>query len=147
MSDGKIKNQLKIENGLRTNTLNSIDIDIFGNIWIATNVGLSKFDGRRVYTYTKDDGLPTNQIKSLLTDERGFVWFTSFNGLTRFDGKEAITYNEEQGLTKERTWGMSIAKGGPDNIIVIGIQNYHPSNGLNYHRVAILLRSRILNSY
>lgn len=124
LSNGKIKKQLKIEDGLRSNSINNIDIDSFGNVWIATNSGLSKYDGRAIYTYTKDDGLPTNEIKNLITDERGFVWFTSFSGLTRFNGKEAITYNENQGLTKERTWGMSIAKGGPDNLMVIGIQNY-----------------------
>ena len=124
LSNNKIINQLKIDDGLRSNNLSSIDIDLFGNIWIATNSGLSKYDGRTIHTYTKDDGLPTNQIKSLITDDRGFVWFTSFSGLTRFDGKEAITYNEDQGLTKERIWGMSIAKGGPDDLIVIGIQNF-----------------------
>ncbi|MAI86479.1 MAG: hypothetical protein CMF99_04875, partial [Candidatus Marinimicrobia bacterium] len=124
LSDGKIKNQLKIEDGLRSNNLNSIDIDIFGNIWIATNSGITKFDGRSVYTYTKDDGLPSNNIKNLLTDERGFVWFTSYYGLTRFDGKEAITYDEKHGLTKERLFGMEIAKGGPNDLIVIGIRNF-----------------------
>ena len=124
LSNNKIINQLKIDDGLRSNNLSSIDIDLFGNIWIASNAGLSKYDGRIIHTYTKEDGLPTNQIKSLITDDRGFVWFTSFNGLTRFDGKKAVTYDEKHGLTKERVWGMSIAKGGPDNLIVIGIQNY-----------------------
>ena len=124
LSNNKIINQLKIDDGLRSNNLSSIDIDLFGNIWIASNAGLSKYDGRIIHTYTKEDGLPTNQIKSLITDDRGFVWFTSFSGLTRFDGKKAVTYDEKHGLTKERVWGMSIAKGGPDNLIVIGIQNY-----------------------
>ena len=101
LSNGKIKKQLKIKDGLRSNSINNIDIDSFGNIWISTNSGLSKYDGRKIFTYTKDDGLPTNEIKSLITDERGFVWFT-FKWSYRFDGKEAITYDENQGLTKER---------------------------------------------
>jgi len=123
-SDGKFTKQFRIEDGLRDNVINSLDIDNYGNIWMATSAGLSKYNGRNIRTYTTDDKLPTNSIKSLVTDDRGFVWFTSDEGLTRFDGSESITYNEEQGLTRERVWGMDIAKGGPDDVIVIGIQNY-----------------------
>ena len=122
--DGKIKNQFKIEDGLRNNTITSLDIDVYGNIWMATSAGLSKYDGRKIKTFTKEDGLPTNEIKALFADDRGFIWFTSFYGLTRFDGSESITYDEEQGLTKERVWGVDIAKGGPKDVIVLGIQNY-----------------------
>ena len=122
--DGKIKNQFKIEDGLRNNTITSLDIDVYGNIWMATSAGLSKYDGRKIKTFTKEDGLPTNDIKALFADDRGFIWFTSFYGLTRFDGSESITYDEEQGLTKERVWGVDIAKGGPKDVIVLGIQNY-----------------------
>ena len=50
MSDNKIINQFKIEDGLRTNEVRAIDFDLYGNIWMATNAGLSKYDGSKSIT-------------------------------------------------------------------------------------------------
>ena len=124
ISDNKVVKQLKIEDGLRNNTINAIDIDVYGNVWIATESALSKYDGREIINYTTKEGLPSNIIGDLITDDRGFVWFTGPKGLTRFDGNEALIYDESNGLTPVRAWGMKIAKGGPDDVIVLGIQAF-----------------------
>ena len=69
-----------------------------------------------------DDGLPSNNIRDILTDKNGFVWLATQRGLTKFDGNTAITYDEKNGLTPKRpTQNLSIAKGGPDDIIIFGV--------------------------
>ena len=124
MSNNKIVKQLKMEDGLRNNNVFAVDIDLYGNVWMATQNALSKYDGREVKNYTTKDGLPSNNIRDLITDDRGFVWIATPRGLTRFDGNEAITYDEKHGLTPKTTWGLNIAKGGPQDIIVFGIYNF-----------------------
>jgi len=124
VTNNKVTKQLTIKNGLRSNNINSIDIDSYGNVWIATESALSKYDGKEIINYTIDEGLPSNNIGDLIVDNKGFVWFTGPKGLTRFDGSSAITYDEKDGLTPIRAWGMQIAKGGPDDVIVLGIQAF-----------------------
>ena len=73
MSDNKVVKQLKRENGLRSNSLNCIDVDLYGNVWVGANNALSKYDGRKVINYTTDDGLPSNNIRDIISDDRGFI--------------------------------------------------------------------------
>ena len=46
--------QLTIKNGLLTNEINAIDIDPYGNVWIATPSGLSKYNGRKITNFTTE---------------------------------------------------------------------------------------------
>ena len=126
VSDSKIIKQIKREDGLRSNEIFALDFDIYGNVWMATQNALSKYDGREVKNFTTENGLPLNNIRDLVTDDRGYVWLASQSGITRFDGLEAKTYGEKDGLTPQRstTIGFNIAKGGPDDIIVLSIYNY-----------------------
>ena len=126
VSDSKIIKQIKREDGLRSNEIFALDFDIYGNVWMATQNALSKYDGREVKNFTTENGLPLNNIRDLVTDDRGYVWLASQSGITRFDGLEAKTYGENAGLTPQRstTIGFNIAKGGPDDIIVLSIYNY-----------------------
>ena len=124
-SNDKITKQIKRENGLRSNSILAVDIDIYGNIWMATPNALSKYDGRNIKNYTIDDGLPLNNIRDIVADDRGFIWLASQSGVTRFDGNQAITYDEKQGLTPKRAGqSYTIEQGGPENVIVLGIGNY-----------------------
>ena len=122
ISDNKVVKQIKRDDGLRSNEINCIDVDLFGNIWIGTNNSLSKYDGRKVENITTENGIPSNIIRDLITDDKGFVWMATPRGLVRFDGSEAVTYDEKNGLTPKRpTQGLTLGRGGPDNIIVFGI--------------------------
>ena len=125
MSENKIVKQLKVEQGLRSNGIRALDFDMYGNIWMATNSGLSKYDGRKVSNFTTKDGIASDNIRGLLTDDRGNIWLATPMGLTKFDGSKATNYGEEHGLTPQRaTDGYDIAMGGPENIIVYAISRY-----------------------
>ncbi len=45
MKDGDTWHNYTTDEGLSGNRINAIDEDIAGNIWIATNAGISVFDG------------------------------------------------------------------------------------------------------
>lgn len=69
-----------IDDGLPSNSCNFTMQDAQGYIWIATDAGVSRFDGKLFKNFSIDDGLPDNQILQIKQDSKGRVWFLSFNG-------------------------------------------------------------------
>ena len=61
--------------------------DESGHVWVATDVGLSRFDGQQWTTFTEVDGLADDLVCSVAVDEQGRVWAGSLHGLARFDGQ------------------------------------------------------------
>jgi len=64
-----------IEKGLPSNRIYKVIQDQEGFIWVATDKGLSKFDGDEFINYTTVDGLPTNDIWELYPDKENRLWF------------------------------------------------------------------------
>jgi len=75
-----------IEDGLPSNVILGLQEDAGGALWISTDNGLSKFDGRIFKNYTVKDGLPGNvfNYNSFLRDSRGELFFGGYNGLLSF---------------------------------------------------------------
>lgn len=59
--------------------------DSRGELWIGTNSGVSRFDGRSFVSYTTDDGLPDPSVLSLMEDGDGTIWAGTSGGLVRLD--------------------------------------------------------------
>ena len=77
--------KFSIKDGLCQSTVKQIEQDNYGNLWLATNYGLSKFNGKNFETYSFTDGLPSNDISCLLyKNSTLFIGtqkgFCSFNG-------------------------------------------------------------------
>ena len=58
--------KFSVKDGLCQSTVKQIEQDDFGNLWLATNYGLSKFNGKSFENYSTTDGLPSNDISCLL---------------------------------------------------------------------------------
>lgn len=78
-----------IKDGLPSNNCYYTLQDQKGFIWIATDAGVSRFDGSVFENFSVDDGLPDNQILQLRQDSRGRIWFMALNGQLSYflDGK------------------------------------------------------------
>jgi ligand-binding sensor domain-containing protein len=68
------------KNGLPSNNCFYTLQDRKGYIWVATDAGVSRFDGSTFENFTVDDGLPDNQVLQLREDRKGRIWFLSLNG-------------------------------------------------------------------
>jgi len=76
--------QLTVFDGLPSNTVNRMTEDRQGYLWIATNDGLARFDGRSYRIWRAEDGLRDNQIWTVLADARNRMWIGTENaGLVR----------------------------------------------------------------
>ena len=67
-----------VKDGLPSNALYRTIIDKNGFLWIATEIGLSRFDGKKFRNYSTTDGLTDNEITDLFTDSSGVVWVIPF---------------------------------------------------------------------
>lgn len=67
-----------LHEGLPSNDIYNCVEDKKGFLWLATENGLSKFDGKNFKNYTTAQGLPDNDILNVLTDSLGTVWVLPF---------------------------------------------------------------------
>lgn len=79
--------------GLPSNNIYFVGQDSKGYVWLCTDMGVSRFDGRQFFNYTTSNGLTDNEVFSFFEDEEGRVWFATLNGLPCFY-KDGIIYSE-----------------------------------------------------
>lgn len=76
-------------NGLANACIRSIEEDRYGNLWISTNTGISRFhrDQKTFYNYSWEDGLPRGEFQdgASVCDEAGILYFASRGGVVSFN--------------------------------------------------------------
>ena len=90
--------------GLASAATSSVMEDRSGNLWFATNAGVSRFDGTSWHSYTAADGLPLGEgATAVLEDRSGNIWVGTYEGgISRYDGKNWRTYTTADGLLSNR---------------------------------------------
>ncbi len=108
-----------IEDGLSQSDVTYIFQDSRGLIWIGTQSGLNRFDGRTFTPYTKD---PTNPLQTISSgyvysideDSFGNLWIGTQNGLDKFDPSTEIfhhyldTKKDKQILGNNNVYGVLV---------------------------------------
>jgi ligand-binding sensor domain-containing protein/tRNA A-37 threonylcarbamoyl transferase component Bud32 len=78
-----------VADGLPSNRVNDLLVDPEGILWVATDAGVGRFDGKSWRTFDEADGLDTQWVQSLAIDDEGNVWAGTLygeRGLTVYDG-------------------------------------------------------------
>ncbi len=84
--------------GLPSNTIYAIDIDIDGNLWIGTKRGLSNFKNGIFNNYTTKNGLINNRILSVYIDENNIKWIGTAGGGDKLSQAYFKSYTIDHGL-------------------------------------------------
>jgi ligand-binding sensor domain-containing protein len=66
------------QTGLPSNLIYELQQDTKGNLWICTNSGISRFDGKYFRNYTFRDGLPSDDVVACRIDTFGRLWINCF---------------------------------------------------------------------
>ena len=68
-----------INAGLPSNECYRVIQDKKGYIWVASDAGLSRYNGYNFQNFTKKDGLPDNVILNIFEDAKGRIWIIGLN--------------------------------------------------------------------
>jgi ligand-binding sensor domain-containing protein/two-component sensor histidine kinase len=101
-----------VAEGLAHNNIKAIFQDAKGYLWIATNEGLSRFDGYAFTNYGTEDGLGHIFLNDVTADNRGRLWAATNGGGVSMLIDEPLEI-EPDSPTKFATF--RIAAGGEDN--------------------------------
>ncbi|MDX2432824.1 MAG: two-component regulator propeller domain-containing protein [Bacteroides sp.] len=75
--------------GLNQNTINALEQDHQGNLWIGSPNGLIKYDGYDFHEYSwnpnSHHGLSNNKIIDIHSDRAGMIWIVNSKGIQIFD--------------------------------------------------------------
>jgi len=85
--------------GLASNYIFDIFQDRDGFLWIATDRGISRFDGQTFRNFTRTEGLSANQVYCIFQDRTGDMWFGTYEGgVARYNGHFILAISEADGL-------------------------------------------------
>lgn len=123
------------KNGLSYNSVKDINGDSSGNIWIATNYGLNKFNkSQNKFTqYTEEKGLANNFIYGILFDEKDNPWVSTNYGISKYDiNKEKfINFSISDGLQGNEFNGYSYFKASDGEMFfggISGLNSFYPKD-------------------
>lgn len=95
---------LKVENGLVQSQATCLAQDDFGNLWIGTLGGLSRYDGKKIKNFTLSDGLVSNNIMAIQFAADGTLLVSSAKGLQAYDGQNFYSVTNQ---IKQNVVGVS----------------------------------------
>lgn len=74
------------QHGLAGNTVYRCTEDHQGYLWICTESGISRFDGKQFQNFTTEQGLPDNEVLQVVCDRDDKIWVSCFHqGASYFD--------------------------------------------------------------
>lgn len=78
-----------VKDGLPSNNIYKCIEDTSGFLWVATDAGIARFDGKRFQVFTTAQNLPDNEVLSVLREKNGTIWINTFKqNPTYFDGRQ-----------------------------------------------------------
>lgn len=88
-----------VEDGLPSDETYHVIQDSKGYIWIATDQGVARFDGKGFKVFSTNNGLPDDVIFQIQEDHRGRIWFSSFNcKLSYFENNKIYEFQYNDSL-------------------------------------------------
>ncbi len=81
------------DNGLPSSDIFHVIQDSKGYIWVATDNGVSRFNGYEFVNYGIEDGLPQNTVLEIFEDSKNRIWFVSIrSSLSYYENGKIYPY-------------------------------------------------------
>ena len=97
-------------------------VDQFGEVWVATTIGLFRYDGNR-WSHFDERDLPEKIVLAVLGDSGGRIWATTVAGtLLRYEGGPWVTFADQDGVAISSIGAATSITSSGDDILWIGSQ-------------------------
>jgi len=110
-----------VNDGLIQSTVYAMRQDRLGYLWIGSQAGVSRFDGREFVNFDSRHGLSHNVVRAILLTREGQMVFGAERGLCRFTGQGFVPYGDQDGQPEQVRdlaqapdgviWGASYERG------------------------------------
>ena len=109
------------ESGIVGTHINDIAQDEQGYLWVATNSGVSRFDGKTFINYHEREGLGENICSSIFCDNEGNIWVGHQSaGVSIISSDSIKTLSEKDGLANNEVHDIFQDKDGKIWIATFG---------------------------
>jgi len=113
---------ININDGLPDNCVNDLHHGQRGFLWIGTNAGLARYDGKNFMIYTSSDGIDNDNITSIAEEKNGDIWVSCFpEGLNSFDGKQFKSFSDYEAIKSKNITELYFSD--HLNLLFIGAEN------------------------
>ena len=136
-TEGIIKRYLSNseKNSLSYDSINCIQGDGNGNLWIGTEVGLNRFniEDETFTKYYEEDGLGSHYINSIIIDDNKDIWLGTSNGLSKFiiNEERFINFTEQDGICGNQFNKRAAYKTNEGHLLfgtTNGVVSFNPNN-------------------
>jgi signal transduction histidine kinase/ligand-binding sensor domain-containing protein len=99
---------LTTADGLSNNTVRAIHEDRRGDIWLATDLSLSRIrKGGEIESFAGPEGLGTDYVIAIAETSDGRVWAATGGGLAEYDGTRFTMHSAPSELPSNRLFGLA----------------------------------------
>ena len=131
-----------VQDGLVQSQVNSFCQDSNHYLWIATNGGLSRFDGVKFISFSKQDGLVSNYTTKIFADTKNNIWVGTQFGLSCFNGETFKNYffknNVIRYITEDNTGSVWV---------IAGVDLYRINAGRMHHVQVVKNQENIFSCF
>ena len=102
------------QGGLPDDRVNDVLQTRDGYLWIATRMGLARFDGLKFTAFNSATvpAMRNSDCLSLAEDRQGDLWIGTSHGLCRKHGNGFLRYAEDNGFTNSPVTDLCVARDG-----------------------------------
>ena len=125
--------------GLVSDFVECIDIDMNDNVWIGTSNGVQMFDGSSwtLYNTISNPGMASNNIKEITCTSDGYVWVGTDYGVSAFSliSSNWVTFNSANGLVSNQVKSIDESLDDSDGVWIgtsQGVSFYSGFSWLSY---------------
>lgn len=120
-----------VEQGLTNLVPLVISQDSLGFLWVGTEDGLFRYNGRRFTRFDQHDGLPSIIIDHIVDDGKGTLWIGSPRGLVRYKDQGFTVLGGESGLP---TTTIEALRADPEGCVWVGLSSglYKSCDGAHF---------------
>ncbi len=131
------------EDGLSQQSVQVIFQDSESYLWIGTQAGLNRFNGRTFEIFSISDGLGNDRINDIAQDSSGSIWVATNNGISRWDNPGFTNFTLEHGLAGKRVTKLLVDKNG---VLWCGThKGINTWNGSSFSTVPILSTNKVVS--
>jgi diguanylate cyclase (GGDEF)-like protein len=120
------------EDGLANLTVECLLQDATGFLWIGTQEGLFRFDGRRFVRFGREQGLPSTKINVLHETASGRLYAGTRSGLAVLDGLRFVPLGAQVGLPESTIPDSGVVSDSSGTVYVATTKGLFVSDGQRF---------------